>query len=136
MSFYTIGQLAKQVNISTDTVRMYEKIKLIEKPSRGINHYRQYDQKALLRLKFIKRAKGVGFTLKEISELLALKTTSLHTCEDVRKKTEVKLRLIEDKLNELQRLKIALNGLISSCHNSQNNKECPMLTLLEQETDT
>lgn len=136
MNFYTIGQLAKQVNISTDTIRMYEKINLIETPLRGVNHYRQYDQKTLLRLKFIKRAKVIGFTLKEISELLVLKTTSLHTCEDVRKQAEVKLHLIEDKLNELQRLKVALTGLISSCHNSKNNKKCPVLTLLEQETDT
>lgn len=132
---YTIGQLAKQVSVSTDAIRMYEKMGLIEKPPRGSNQYRQYDQKTLLRLSFIKRAKAMGFTLKEIGELLALKATSSHTCDDVRKQAEIKLNLIEEKLSELQRLKFALNGLISSCRNNQEAEECPILTLLETKTN-
>lgn len=135
MSIYTIGQLAAKTGVSTDTIRIYEEMGLIEKPLRSNNGYRQYNKEAAARLRFIIKAKLMGFTLKEIGELLALKYTSSHTCEDVRYQAEVKLSDIEKKLDSLLRLKLALNTLIHSCHNKKNSERCPILSALEEETD-
>lgn len=134
MKGFTIGQVAKRVGISTDTVRLYERQALIAIPQRAENGYRLYQKNALTQLHFIKRAKAMGFTLKEIGELLAIKHTVHNTCEEVQHQAEIKLAHVEEKLAELQRLKKALQVLLHTCHEKGHGQDCPLLTLLEQPT--
>lgn len=132
----TIGQLAKALSISTDTIRLYERQGLIAKPPRSENGYRHYPANAVARLRFIQRAKTMGFTLKQIGELLAIQRSSQHTCDEVRQKAQHKLLDIELKLNELQRLKAALETLVHTCETPHADDVCPLLQVLEaQESD-
>lgn len=132
MENLTIGQIAKEVNTSRDTIRIYERQGLITAPRRAPNGYRVYSNDVIAQLRFIQRAKNMGFTLKEIGELLAIKHTKHNTCEEVRGQAQEKLKGIESKLAELQRLKKALHVLIKTCDNNKNNHEsCPLLDALE-----
>lgn len=132
----TIGQLAKTLSISTDTIRLYERQGLIAEPPRSDNGYRHYPSNTIARLRFIQRAKTMGFTLKQIGELLAIQRTSQHTCDEVRQQAQHKLLDIEHKLNELQRLKAALEMLVHTCETPHAEDVCPLLQALEaQESD-
>ena len=130
MTTLSIGQVAKQTGVTHDTIRLYERYGLIEEPPRAANGYRQYPESAVARLCFIKRAKLIGFTLKEIGELLEIRRTSKNTCDDVRSQAEEKLDNIETKIKELQRLKKALNLLIKTCRSNHIDTECPLLNAL------
>lgn len=92
MPLLSIGQVAKHAHVSHDTIRLYERYGLIHEPQRAANGYRQYPAQAVDCLKFIIRAKNMGFTLREIRELLAIHQTSRQTCGDVRQRTQDKLR--------------------------------------------
>lgn len=132
MERITIGQIAKKVNISRDAIRIYERQGLITAPLRAPNGYRVYSTDVIAQLHFIKRAKNMGFTLKEIGELLAIKHTKHNTCEEVRAEAQEKLKAVEAKLAELRRLEKALRVLIKTCDNNRNNHEsCPLLDALE-----
>ena len=93
----TTGKLAKKAGINVETVHYYERKKLILEPPRNSSGYRQYSPKELKRLKFIKSAQKLGFSLKEISELLSLKANSKSACHEVRIMTEEKITLINRK---------------------------------------
>lgn len=133
MQGLTIGQVAKEVGISRDAIRIYERQKLIEKPERSANGYRLYSDAAIVRLRFIQRAKAIGFSLKEIGELLEIKRTAANTCEQVRAEAQVKLKQTEIKIAELQRLQNALKILIRTCNDNKKNSCCPLLDALEQQ---
>lgn len=132
MSGLTIGQVAKQTHLSHDTLRLYERMGLIEEPPRMANNYRQYPEETITRVKFIIRAKDMGFTLKEIGEILAIRKTSNHTCDEVRKKAESKRQQTLKKIDELKRLEVALSTLISTCETHDHHDLCPILSALEQ----
>jgi len=132
MSGLTIGKIAKQVGISCDAIRMYERQKLIEEPERAANGYRVYSESVITRLQFIQQAKSMGFSLKEIGELLAIKHMAANTCDQVRTEAQVKLQDIEDKISELQRLKKAIGILIRTCNESHDDNHCPLLDALER----
>jgi len=91
MKTITVGALAKETGINIETVRYYENIKLLPKPMRKDSRYRVYDENDLARLKFIIRAKKLGFTLKEIRKLLSLKIDSHSMCGDIKKLAEEKV---------------------------------------------
>ncbi|HGT2643548.1 TPA: heavy metal-responsive transcriptional regulator [Legionella pneumophila] len=129
----TIGQVAKQVGMSRDAIRIYERQGLIEDPDRSPSGYRLYSTAAISRLRFIQRAKAMGFSLKEIGELLEIKRTATNTCEQVRAEANVKLKQVETKMAELQRLQKALKTLIKTCDSNTENSQCPLLDALEQE---
>lgn len=132
MSRLTVGQVAKKANVSHDTVRLYERYGLIETPERAPNSYRQYTQEAILRLTFIKRAKAMGFTLKEIAELLEIRRTSKNTCDDVHEQATSKLTDVAQKIKELQRLRTALKKVIDTCEQHKPDSPCPLLAMLEK----
>ncbi|MGH7206770.1 MAG: MerR family DNA-binding protein [Nitrospiraceae bacterium] len=98
--------------------------------------YRLYGDEALRRLRFIRNAQALGFTLREIAELLSLRVSSTARCGDVQRKAEVKLAQVETKLRELGALARALQGLIRDCKAGQPTDRCPILKSLEQETGT
>ena len=130
----TIGKIAKQVSMSCDTIRMYERQGLIEEPERAANGYRMYSKSVITQLHFIKRAKTMGFSLKEIGELLAIKQhSSANICNQVRAEMQIKLQNIENKIAELKRLKKAIGILIRACKKHHGNHHCPLLNALERE---
>ena len=85
MDTFTIGELARQANVHVETLRYYERRGLIPKPHRTVSNYRVYSFENLRRVKFIKQAQGLGFSLKEINKLLALRATPRARCADVRR---------------------------------------------------
>ncbi len=132
MKALSIGQVALQTGVGIETVRYYERRGLLEKPPRKESGYRQYPPEAILRLRFIKKAKEVGFSLKEIKELLSLRLDATATCEDVRRRTEAKILDIEQKIQGLQKMKQALTDLTAACDGQGSASECPILQMLEE----
>lgn len=130
-----IGQLARQAGVPIDTVRYYERNGLLPAPPRRESGYRDYPAQDVAQLRFVRRAKALGFTLNEIRELLAL---SLHRDEDMADftaATTAKLADIDRKVDELTRIREGLRALLSECPGRGALGECPILgALLEDET--
>ncbi len=132
METLTIGKLAKRADVNIETIRYYERRGLIPKPRRRESGYREYSDETAKRILFIKRAKDLGFSLKEINELLSLKLDPGTSCSEVRKKAEMKLEDIESKIKTLRKMKKALVNLTNSCSGSGPVRECPILEALEK----
>jgi MerR family Zn(II)-responsive transcriptional regulator of zntA len=128
-----IGQLAKKVGVDIQNLRYYESQGLLNKPSRLANGYRDYPEATISRLEFIKKAKIVGFTLKEIKELLAIQVTKdQHTCQDVKTFTQIKLEEISHKIEELTTIQTALMKIHASCcGGDETATHCSILQALE-----
>ncbi|MBL7960397.1 MerR family transcriptional regulator [bacterium] len=133
IEYLTIGQLAKAADINLQTIRYYERIKLLPKPKTKESGYRQYTPQDLSRLLFVKRAKELGFTLKEIGLLLTLKVDKKKTCADVREMAESAIIMIQGKIQTLDKFVQALNQLAKQCHGVGPTSECPILEFLEDE---
>lgn len=129
MSSYTIGEIARQLKISVDTLRYYEKIGLLPKVSRAESGIRQYSDKDISRLKFIKRAQQMNFTLAEIGDLLKMRENPQHARDDVRQLTVEKLKAVEIRLSELATLRKELSLLVNLCAASE--KGCPIIDRIE-----
>ena len=129
----TIGQVARQAGVGVETVRFYERQGLLEEPSRRESGYRQYPEDVVSRLRFIRRAKELGFSLKEIKELLALRVDPSTTCREVKEQAEAKIGDIEEKIHSLQRMKKALVKLTAVCGGRGPTSECPILDALDKE---
>ena len=127
----TIGKVASRAGIGVETVRFYERQGLLEEPARKASGYRQYAPAVVGRLRFIRRAKELGFTLKEIAELLALRHDPAATRSDVREKVRAKVEDIEAKVRDLQRIKGVLLGLAETCHGSGPADGCPILRAID-----
>lgn len=128
----TIGQLAKAVGVNVQTVRYYERRRLLGPSARRPSGYRIYGEEEKRRLRFIKNAQALGFTLHEIEELLDLRVSSTARCGDVQRTAEAKLRHVEAKVRDLQALARALRSLIRDCRAGQPTDRCPMLQSLEK----
>lgn len=133
---FSVGKLAKSAGINVETVRYYERIGMLPKPQRKTSGYRQYGPEDLRRLKFISHAKDLGFTLKEIRELLELRVHPETTCEEVRRQAEAKIADVERKLKQLQRIHNALSKLAAACRGKGPAGDCPILEVLETEITT
>lgn len=131
MNGLTIGRVARGAGLAIDTVRYYEREGLLEKPARTSAGYRQYPADAVARLRFIRQAKELGFTLSEIRELLALKVAPGKSCADVRTRAEAKIADIEQRVAQLNRMKRALAKLAVACSGRGPTSECPILDAME-----
>ncbi len=131
MKALTIGKVAKQAGIGVETIRFYERTGLLKEPPRNSSGYRQYLPEAVVKLRFIKKAKQLGFFLQEIGELFNLRRQKDATCGDVRVRAEEKLKDIEEKIEDLTRMKEALAELVCQCSDDGAVSECPILTALE-----
>jgi MerR family mercuric resistance operon transcriptional regulator len=129
----TIGHLARQVGIHLETVRFYERQGLLPKPPRSASGYRLFPADAAQRLQFIKRAQELGFSLNEIRELLALRTSPRTTSAEIRKRTEAKIADIEVKIRSLEAMRKSLLKLARSCGGCAPLSECPILESLDRE---
>lgn len=131
MKALTIGQLARETGVNIETIRYYERRGLIPEPPRRESGYREYTFKYAERICFIKRAQNLGFTLKEISELLAVADGN-SVCKDIRKFAEDKVKDIEVRIHDLQKIKTVLNDLIKKCLGKRKISECPIIESLTQ----
>ncbi len=128
-----IGEVAKAAGVGIDAVRFYEREGLIPEPARRPSGYRMYSPDVVLSLRFIRRAKELGFSLKEISELLSLETAAEATAADVRKLAETKLADIEERIRALQRMRRALRKATESCTGQGPTSGCSILQTLNRE---
>ena len=135
MKAMTIGQVARHAGVGIETVRFYERQGLLEEPARKQSGYRQYGEDVVARLRFIRRAKELGFSLKEIKELLALRVDPTTTCAEVRSKAAAKIADVEQKIEALQRIRTALVKLTAVCRGRGPTSECPILDALDKEED-
>ena|SRR5579883_2443276 len=136
MDMLSIGQVARRAGVGVETVRFYEREGLLEEPLRRASGYRQYTQDAVAQIHFIKRAKLLGFSLKEIQELLTLRVDAEISCEQVKARAAAKLAEVERKMVELQRMRQALLQVASLCAGEGPKGRCPMLDALEQHSET
>lgn len=135
MNEITIGKLAKMAGVTNDTVRFYERFGLIDPVSRSESNYRLYRKADARRLRFIRRAKELGFTLNEIKELLALSQDPKATKADIKNKTEDKIEDIRQKIQDLSRIQSALEHLVETCDGHGSAHECPILQSLTENVD-
>src|SRR5262245_31315418 len=130
MTTLKIGQLAQRAGVGVETVRCYEREGLLEAPARRASGYREYGEGVVSRLQFIRRAKELGFTLREIKELLALSADPGATRADVRARARAKVADIEERVRDLLRIKAALEALTARCHGDGPLEGCPILAAL------
>lgn len=128
----TIGVLAKETGVGVETVRFYERKGLIRQPNKRGGGYRQYEPDDVKRISFIKRAQELGFTLKEIQDLLEMNTNTRATCSDIKTKADLKINEVKAKIKDLQRMKAALEEVACACGESkQAVSECRILDCFE-----
>jgi MerR family copper efflux transcriptional regulator len=126
----TIGAVAKRVGVAIDTIRYYEREGLLPEPQRRASGYRSYGEGTVAQLRFIRRAKDLGFTLEEIRELLALSTDRERGVKTVKQRAEARLGEVEQRIRELQRMKRGLKQLIDACPGHGPLEHCPILRAL------
>jgi Hg(II)-responsive transcriptional regulator len=129
----TIGKVASRAGVGVETVRFYERQGLLLEPDRRASGYRQYGEDVVARLRFIRRAKELGFTLKEVAELLALRHDPAATRSDVRQKVRAKVEDIEAKVRDLQRIREVLLALGETCHGHGPAGDCPILEAIDRD---
>lgn len=131
MKALSIGEVAREAGVGVETVRFYERQGLLAEPVRRASGYRQYDQEAVAVLRFIRRSKELGFTLKEIMSLLSLRLDASATRAKVRQQAQEKLADIDAKIADLQRMREALAALVRKCHGNGAASGCPILKTLQ-----
>lgn len=127
-----IGELAKKTGANIQTIRYYERLGILHPVSKTESGYRLYDEKELKRLIFIRHAKELGFTLKEIGELMELEIFPLSACNKVIRRTEEKLKTVEERLKSLKSLRKVLKELIRACKNRKPLEGCPILESIKK----
>jgi Hg(II)-responsive transcriptional regulator len=125
----TINIIAKKAGVGLETIRYYQRIGLIEKPEKPLSGYRVYGENTVARLLFIQRAKELGFSLAEISSLLALGDGS---CLETKALAMHKLDIIKSKLHDLQAIASTLEQLIQSCESNSVHHGCPIITAISK----
>lgn len=126
----TIGRLAKVVGVNIETIRHYQRLGLIQEPKKPQNGFRRYPNETIDRLQFIKRAKHLFFSLKEIKQLLSL---GHQQCSDVRALAEAKRARVEHQIQDLTAIQSALDTLITGCHSDETQGQCAFFAALEQD---
>ncbi len=130
----TRGQVAERAGVHAETVRYYEQRKLIPRPPRSASGYRQYTVAYVERIRFIKRAQELGFTLSEIQELLSMSVHPEQYSSDVRQRVQVKIIDVAEKIRDLERIQRALVDLATTCDGHAPTSACPILTALRGDT--
>lgn len=132
-SAMTIGDLARAAEVNVETVRYYQRLGIFPEPPRARGSIRRYQDDALKRLHFIRRAQRLGFSLEEVKNLLGL-SDGKH-CAETRELAERKLALVEEKLADLNAMRDALTELVSACRRGGRGCGCPLIDALVAEDD-
>jgi MerR family transcriptional regulator, copper efflux regulator len=131
----TIGALANGAGVGVETVRFYERKGLLPEPPRSASGYRQYPPDTVDRLRFIRRAQRLGFSLHEISDLLELRVDEVAACGVVEARAQAKLAEVAGKIAELRSIQAALLRLVSACEAREPTSDCPIMEEFEQAAD-
>lgn len=123
---FTKSEIAKKANVNVETIRYYDKLKLIQPIKRLENGYKVYDEQTILKIKFIKHAQELGFTLKESKDLLSIGSNNM-CCEDVEDSAVNKIYEIDKKIKSLLNMKEALEQLIHKCELNPLKSSCPLI---------
>lgn len=123
----TIGQVAKLAKVGIETIRFYEREGIIDEPPRRQSGYREYDPEIIRHLRFIKRAQELGFSLREISQLVAMRVNPKQDCSGVKRRAESKLDEIAGKIEDLKRMHKVLTAVTQACVASKPITDCPIL---------
>ena len=127
----TIGQLAKKTKMNTTAIRYDECCGLLKAESRTISGYRQYSHDAIAKLRFIRNAQHLGFTLDEIADLMHMQTrVHKSRCSSVKEKAASRLRIIDKKIKSLKKMRNALNHLYEQCRGKGTLVACPIIDAL------
>ena len=127
----SIGKVARRAGVGVETVRFYEREGLIEQPPREGSGWRQYSQDVVSRIRFIRRAQELGFSLKEIEELMSLRLDGVADSAEVKARTEAKIREVESKIRDLHGMKDALVRLAGACSGEGSFRECRIVEILD-----
>ncbi|HEV8017977.1 MAG TPA: MerR family DNA-binding protein [Steroidobacteraceae bacterium] len=125
---YTIARLAAAACVHVETIRYYQRLRLVPEPSRPLGGIRRYTESDADRLRFIKRAQAMGFTLAEVGSLLTLQDR--RSCHATRELAASKLRLVDARIRELRGLRKELAGLIADCDANTQDAKCPVIQRL------
>lgn len=128
----TIGRLAKAAGVNVETIRYYQRRGFVDEPSKPLGGQRCYAAEAIKRVRFIKRAQQLGFTLEEVRNLLRLEDGQ--SCRETRLLAEQKLALIQQRIDDLARMRRLLTGLIGECAAGKRPRSCPIIATLSAET--
>jgi len=127
----SIGQLAQQANCKVETVHYYEKTGLMPEPPRTDGGHRIYALSHVKRLNFIRRSRELGFSIEQIKELLKLIDEPNHCCGEVKTIATLHAKKVQKKIDDLQRLKLALNNMVNQCKGSDSSiYDCPIIDAL------
>jgi len=126
-----ISQVGKQAGVNIETIRYYERLKLITEPERTESGYRVFSPEVVQRIRFIKRSQDLGFTLTEIQKLLTLTESAGYTCAQVKKIASQKLEEVELKIRDLENIKSILQDLLSKCEDGLVDA-CPIIEKLQE----
>lgn len=128
-----IGQLSQRSGTSIDTIRYYERLGLLPPPARSASGYRLYAAPDVERLSFVRRAKALGFSLAEIGELLTISSARNGDMAPLRERTEATLATVEQRIAELERMRVGLNTLLEQCPGHGALAQCPILSALKED---
>ncbi len=126
----TIGTVAKHAGVGVETVRFYERQGLIDQPASPEQGFREYPPDAVDRIRFIRHAKELGFTLEEIGDLLSLRSDPRENCETVQLRAEDKIIDVDAKIRALRKIKTQLRKLANACDEREATADCPILEAL------
>jgi MerR family copper efflux transcriptional regulator len=135
MKALTIGKAARESGVGVETIRFYERQGLIEQPPKPHMGVRRYSDEAISRIRFIKKAQQLGFTLREIHELLALRADPDADCSQLREEAVAKLQNVRQKIEQLQQIGAALETLINACPGQGGLQACSILEALTLQLD-
>ncbi|MDH4556394.1 Hg(II)-responsive transcriptional regulator [Pseudomonas sp. BN417] len=127
----TIGKLAEAAEVNIETIRYYQRRGLLQEPAKPLGGYRRYAPDQVKRVRFIKRAQALGFTLAEVGDLLKL--AHGHTCAETQALAVRKLRLIEEKIADLAAMQQALGILVRQCDAGSGKEGCPIIEVLARD---
>ena len=127
-----IGELAAAAAVNVQTLRYYERLGLLPQPARRTSGYRAYATDSVRRVRFIKRAQDLGFTLGEIADLLALRERSVSACEQVEARAASTLHRIDEKIRDLESMRGALFQYVTTCQRREPLGDCPLLRALDR----
>lgn len=129
---FTISQVAKAANLPTTTVRYYERVGLVEPEERSAGNYRLYSEEALRKLKFIRSAQAIGFTLDDVKSLLSIPRNTAASCREVQSLIEERLTEVTERLKDLRHVQRVLRSSLEKCKETERSDCCHVIETLRE----